>query len=57
MYDHYTLGKIALKCQSMGITKYPQIVQQSMNDLFHDFEFICAYIKDILILTKRILEI
>ena len=23
-----------------------------MNDLFHGFEFICAYIDDILILTK-----
>ena len=37
----------------MGIAKSPDIFQQKMNDLFHGFELICAYIDDLLILTKR----
>ena len=36
----------------MGVANSPDIFQQKMNDLFHGFEFICAYIYKILILTK-----
>ena len=36
----------------MGIDNSPEMFQQKMNDLFHGFEFICAYIYDLLILTK-----
>ena len=36
----------------MGVANSPDISQQKMNDLFDGFEFICAYIDDLLILTK-----
>ena len=36
----------------MGVANSPETFQQKMNDLFHVFEFICAYIDDILIITK-----
>ena len=36
----------------MGIEHSPDIFQQKINDLFHGFEFIRAYIDDLLILTK-----
>ena len=37
----------------MLVTNYPDILQHKMNDLFHGFEFICAYIYELLVLTKR----
>ena len=36
----------------MRITNLPDIFQHKLNDLFHVFEFNCAYIYDPLILTK-----
>ena len=36
----------------MVVSNLPDIFQQKMNDLFHGFEFIRAYIDNILILTK-----
>ena len=36
----------------MGTSKYPDILQQNMNDLLHGLEFIRAYIYSLLILTK-----
>ena len=36
----------------MGFANSPDIFEQKMNDLFHGFEFIRAYIDDLLILTK-----
>ena len=36
----------------MGVANYRDILQQKMNDLFHGFEFIRAYIDELLILTK-----
>ena len=36
----------------MVIDNFSDIFQQKMNDLFHGFEFIHAYIDKILILTK-----
>ena len=36
----------------MGVVNSPDIFQQKMNDLFHGFEFICAYIYYLLILIK-----
>ena len=40
----------------MQITNSTEIFQQNMNDLFHEFEFILAYIDELLI-KKRRLEI
>ena len=36
----------------MGVANSLDILQQKMNDLFHGFEFICACMDEILILTK-----
>ena len=36
----------------MRVANSPDIFQHKMNDLFHGFEFIHAYIENILILTK-----
>ena len=35
-----------------GVDNSPETFQQKMNDLFHGFEFIRAYIDDLFILTK-----
>ena len=40
------------KHQTMGVANSQDIFQQKMNDLFRGFEFIRAYIHDILVLTK-----
>ena len=45
-------GKYQYKRLTMEVANSPDIFQQKMNDLFHGFEFICAYIHDLLILTK-----
>ena len=52
MYDHHPLGKYNYKRLSMGVSNSPDIFQQKRNDLFHGFEFISAYIYDLLISTK-----
>ena len=36
----------------MGVSTPPENFQQKMNDLFHGFEFISAYIDELLILKK-----
>ena len=36
----------------MGIANSPEIYQQKINDLFNGFEFICAYMEELLVLTK-----
>ena len=36
----------------MGISNSPDIFKQNMNDLFHGFGFICAYIDYLLVLIK-----
>ena len=36
----------------MGFANSPDIFQQKMNDLYHGFEFIHAYIDDNLVLTE-----
>ena len=46
-------GKYSYKRLTMVVAKSPDIFQQKMNDLFHGFEFIRAYMDDILILTIR----
>ena len=38
-------GKYNYKCLPMGIANPPDIFQQKMNDLFHGFRFILAYIQ------------
>ena len=45
-------GKYQYKRLPTGVANYIDIFQQKMNDLFHRFELICAYIYDILILIK-----
>ena len=52
MYDYSHMGKYRNKCIRMGFANSPDIFEQKMNDLFHGFEFIRAYIDDLLILTK-----
>ena len=52
MYDNYPIGKLLLKISTNGDCKSPDIFQQKMNELFHVFEFICAYINYLLVLTK-----
>ena len=42
-------GKYCYKRLPMGVADSPDISQQNMNDLFHGFKFICAYIYDLLI--------
>ena len=36
----------------MGICNSPEIFQEKMNEIFRGFEFIRAYINDLLIITK-----
>ena len=52
MYNYSSVGKYWYKRLPMGVADSPDIFQQKMNYLFHGFEFICAYIDDLLILTK-----
>ena len=52
MYDYSPVGKISIQHVPTGIANFPDNYQQKMNDLFHGFEFISAYIYDLLFLTK-----
>ena len=52
MYDNYPLDKISLQNIPMRIANYPEIFQNKINGLFHIFEYIRAYIYDLLMLTK-----
>ena len=45
-------GKYWYKRLTMGVVNSPDIFQQKMNDLFHRFELVPAYIDDLLILNK-----
>ena len=45
-------GKYQYKCLPMGVSKSPDISQEKMNEMFCGFEFIRAYIDDLLIITK-----
>ena len=45
-------GKYWYKYLPMGVANSPESFQQKMNDLFHRFEFIRAYIDNTLIITK-----
>ena len=44
--------KYRYKRLPMGVANSPDIFQKKMNDFFHGFEFIRAYIDSLLILTK-----
>ena len=44
--------KYRYKRLPMGVANSTDTLQNKMNDLFYVFEFICAYIDEILILTK-----
>ena len=37
----------------MGVANSPENFQQNINNLFHGFEFIRAYMDDLLILTRE----
>ena len=52
MYDHSPVVEYCYKHLPMRVANPPDIFQQKMNDLFHEYEFICEYINDLLILTK-----
>ena len=45
-------GKYQYKRLLMRVANFPEIFQQKVNELFHGFEFIRAYIDDLLVLTK-----
>ena len=45
-------GKYRYKRLPMGISNSPEIFQQKMNDLFCGFEFILAYMDDLLIFKR-----
>ena len=40
----------------MGLCNSPDIFQQKMNKLFHDLEYVRAYIDDLLIISKSNFE-
>ena len=52
MYNYSTVGKIMIQASTNGSRQLARHFQQKMNDLFYGFEFIRAYIEDLLILTK-----
>ena len=52
MYDNYNVGKYSYKPLPKEIDYSPEILQQRTNNLFRGFEFICAYIDNLLILIK-----
>ena len=45
-------GNYRYKPLPMGVSNSPDIFQEKMNEIFRDFEFIRAYIDDLLIITK-----
>ena len=40
----------------MGVSNLPEIFQEKMNKIFHLFEFIQAYIDELLVITKYYLS-
>ena len=52
MSDYSSVGKIPVQASTNGSCELTRHFQQKMNDLFRGFEFICAYIDDLLIPTK-----
>ena len=47
-----TRGKYRYKHLPMWVSNSPDIFQEKMNEIFSGFEFIQAYINDLLIITK-----
>ena len=45
-------GKYEYLKLPMGLCNSPDIFQEKMNKLFAGFEYVCAYIDDLLIITK-----
>ena len=52
MYNYSSVEKIPETVSINGSCELTRNFPAKMNDLFHGFEFISAYIDDILILTK-----
>ena len=52
MYDYSPLGRILIQESTNGSYKLTRHFQIEMHDLFYGFEFIHAYIDDLLILTE-----
>ena len=48
MYDYSSVGKITVQASTKGSCEIIRNFQQKMNDLFHGFEFIRAYIDNML---------
>ena len=40
----------------MGLCNSPDIFQEKMNELFAGFNYVCAYINDLLVITKGSFE-
>ena len=53
MQSSSPLGKYCYKKITQGITNSPDVLQHNMNYLFCGFQFIHAYIDNLLVLTKR----
>ena len=45
-------GKYRYKLLTMGVSNYPDVFQDKMNEIFHGFEFIRAYIDNLFKITK-----
>ena len=43
MYNNSPAGNYFYKRLPMGVANYPDIFQQKMNDLFHEFEYPCVH--------------
>ena len=52
MYGQYAFRQYCYKRLPMGVANSIDIFQQKMDDLFHGFEFIRAYIDELLVLIR-----
>ena len=49
-------GKYEYNKLPVGLNNSPDIFQEKMNELFIDLEYVCTYIDDLLVITKRSFE-
>ena len=50
------MGQILVQENTYGGEYLPEYFQEKMNGMFQSFEFICAYIEDLLFILKGYLE-
>ena len=53
MYDYSSMGKYRYKRLPMGVANSQEMFQQKINNIYHGFEFIRAYMYELLIITKK----